>query len=96
MIALAGIHLNQDSILDTYIKSDYTILPIDKKRDLSYNQSDKIEKRVYSSDDVYDRRRRPNSISRRSEFGGRAPALSRSTATGRMNSYRQNMKLKYR
>lgn len=96
MIALAGIHLNQDSILDTYIKSDYTVLPIDKKRDLSYNQSDKIEKRVYSSDDVYDRRRRPNSISRRSEFGGRAPALSRSTATGRMNSYRQNMKLKYR
>lgn len=96
MIALAGLHLNENSILDTRRYSNVTILPLEKRGSEIYNGSNKIEKRSYSNDDKYNRTTRMNSgVSRRSELS-RGPtgrgSISRDTASNFMSRYRSTMR----
>ena len=96
MIALAGLHLNENSILDTRRYSNVTILPLEKRGSEIYNGSNKIEKRSYSNEDKYNRTTRMNSgVSRRSELS-RGPtgrgSISRDTASNFMSRYRSTMR----
>lgn len=96
MIALAGLHLNENSILDTRRYSNVTILPLEKRGSEIYNGSNKIEKRSYSNEDKYSRTTRINSgVSRRSELS-RGPtgrgSISRDTASNFMSRYRSTMR----
>lgn len=96
MIALAGLHLNENSILDTRRYSNVTILPLEKRGSEIYNGSNKIEKRSYSNEDKYNRTTRMNSgVSRRSELS-RGPtgrgSISRDTASNFMSRYRTTMR----
>ena len=97
MIALAGLQLNEDSILDTRRYSNVTILPLEKRGTEAYNGSNQIEKRSYSSEDKYHRTVRvAPGINRRSSItggpmGGRG-SLSRETASTFMNRYRTTMR----
>lgn len=96
MIALAGLHLNENSILDTRRYSNVTILPLEKRGSEIYNGSNKIEKRSYSNEDRYNRTTRMNSgVSRRSELS-RGPtgrgSISRDTASNFMSRYRTTMR----
>lgn len=96
MIALAGLHLNENSILDTRRYSNVTILPLEKRGSEIYNGSNKIEKRSYSNEDRYNRTARMNSgVSRRSELS-RGPtgrgSISRDTASNFMSRYRSTMR----
>ena len=97
MIALAGLQLNEDSILDTRRYSNVTILPLEKRGTEAYNGSNQIEKRSYSSEDKYHRTVRvAPGINRRSSItggpmGGRG-SLSRETASTFMNRYKSTMR----
>lgn len=97
MIALAGLQLNEDSILDTRRYSNVTILPLEKRGTEAYNGSNQIEKRSYSSEDKYHRTVRvAPGINRRSSItsgpmGGRG-SLSRETASTFMNRYKSIMR----
>ena len=101
MIALAGLQLNEDSILDTRRYSNITVLPLEKRGTESYNTSNQIEKRSYTNEDKYHRTVRvAPGINRRSfmtggPMGGRG-SLSRETASTFMNRYRMTMRSKPR
>lgn len=101
MIALAGLQLNENSILDTRRYSNVTILPLEKRGTEAYNNSDKIEKRSYGNDEKYHRTVRvAPGISRRSSISGgpmgNRGRLSRETASTFMNRYRTTMRSKSR
>lgn len=101
MIALAGLQLNENSILDTRRYSNVTILPLEKRGIEAYNGSDKIEKRSYGNEDKYHRTVRvAPGISRRSSISGgpmgNRGRLSRETASTFMNRYRTTMRSKSR
>lgn len=101
MIALAGLQLNENSILDTRRYSNVTILPLEKRGAEAYNNSDKIEKRSYGNDEKYHRTVRvAPGISRRSSISGgpmgNRGRLSRETASTFMNRYRTTMRSKSR
>lgn len=101
MIALAGLQLNENSILDTRRYSNVTILPLEKRGTEAYNNSDKIEKRSYGNDEKYHRTVRVTpKISRRSSISGgpmgNRGRLSRETASTFMNRYRTTMRSKSR
>lgn len=101
MIALAGLQLNENSILDTRRYSNVTILPLEKRGIEAYNGSDKIEKRSYGNDEKYHRTVRvAPGISRRSSISGgpmgNRGRLSRETASTFMNRYRTTMRSKSR
>ena len=101
MIALAGLQLNEDSILDTRRYSNITVLPLEKRGTESYNTSNQIEKRSYTNEDKYHRTVRvAPGINRRSfmaggPMGGRG-SLSRETASTFMNRYKSTMRSKPR
>lgn len=101
MIALAGLQLNEDSILDTRCYSNITVLPLEKRGTESYNTSNQIEKRSYTNEDKYHRTVRvAPGINRRSfmaggPMGGRG-SLSRETASTFMNRYKTTMRSKPR
>lgn len=101
MIALAGLQLNEDSILDTRRYSNITVLPLEKRGTESYNTSNQIEKRSYTNEDKYHRTVRvAPGINRRSfmaggPMGGRG-SLSRETASTFMNRYKTTMRSKPR
>lgn len=101
MIALAGLQLNEDSILDTRRYSNVTVLPLEKRGTESYNTSNQIEKRSYTNEDKYHRTVRvAPGINRRSfmaggPMGGRG-SLSRETASTFMNRYKSTMRSKPR
>lgn len=101
MIALAGLQLNEDSILDTRRYSNITVLPLEKRGTESYNTSNQIEKRSYTNEDKYHRTVRvAPGINRRSfmaggPMGGRG-SLSREMASTFMNRYRTTMRSKPR
>ena len=101
MIALAGLQLNEDSILDTRRYSNVTILPLEKRGSEAYNNSNKIEKRSYANEEKYHRTVRvAPGISRRSSIAGgpmgSRGSLSRETASTFMNRYRATMRSKPR
>lgn len=101
MIALAGLQLNEDSILDTRRYSNVTILPLEKRGPEAYNNSNKIEKRSYSNEGKYHRTVRvAPGISRRSSITsgpmGSRGSLSRETASTFMNRYKTTMRSKPR
>lgn len=101
MIALAGLQLNENSILDTRRYSNVTILPLEKRGTEAYNNSDKIGKRSYGNDEKYHRTVRvAPGISRRSSISGgpmgNRGRLSRETASTFMNRYRTTMRSKSR
>lgn len=101
MIALAGLQLNEDSVLDTRRYSNITVLPLEKRGTESYNTSNQIEKRSYTNEDKYHRTVRvAPGINRRSfmaggPMGGRG-SLSRETASTFMNRYKTTMRSKPR
>lgn len=101
MIALVGLQLNEDSILDTRRYSNVTVLPLEKRGTESYNTSNQIEKRSYTDEDKYHRTVRvAPGINRRSfmtggPMGGRG-SLSRETASTFMNRYKTTMRSKPR
>ena len=101
MIALVGLQLNEDSILDTRRYSNITVLPLEKRGTESYNTSNQIEKRSYTNEDKYHRTVRvAPGINRRSfmaggPMGGRG-SLSRETASTFMNRYKTTMRSKPR
>lgn len=101
MIALAGLQLNEDSVLDTRRYSNITVLPLEKRGTESYNTSNQIEKRSYTNEDKYHRTVRvAPGINRRSfmaggPMGGRG-SLSRETASTFMNRYKSTMRSKPR
>ena len=101
MIALAGLQLNEDSILDTRRYSNVTILPLEKRGSEAYNNSNKIEKRSYSNEEKYHRTVRvAPGINRRSSITGgpmgSRGSFSRETASTFMNRYKTAMRSKPR
>lgn len=101
MIALAGLQLNENSILDTRRYSNITILPLEKRGSEAYNGSNEIEKRSYANEEKYHRTVRvAPGISRRSSMSGgpmgNRGILSRETASTFMNRYRTTMRSRSR
>lgn len=101
MIALAGLQLNENSILDTRRYSNITILPLEKRGSEAYNGSNEIEKRSYANEEKYHRTVRvAPGISRRSSMSGgpmgNRGMLSRGTASTFMNRYRATMRSRSR
>lgn len=101
MIALAGLQLNENSILDTRRYSNITILPLEKRGSEAYNGSNEIEKRSYANEEKYHRTVRvAPGISRRSSMSGgpmsNRGSLSRETASTFMNRYRATMRSRSR
>ena len=101
MIALAGLQLNENSILDTRRYSNITILPLEKRGSEAYNGSNEIEKRSYANEEKYHRTVRvAPGISRRSSMSGgpmgNRGMLSRETASTFMNRYRTTMRSRFR
>lgn len=101
MIALAGLQLNENSILDTRRYSNITILPLEKRGSEAYNGSNEIEKRSYANEEKYHRTVRvAPGISRRSSMSGgpmsNRGSLSRETASTFMNRYRSTMRSRSR
>lgn len=101
MIALAGLQLNENSILDTRRYSNITILPLEKRGSEAYNGSNEIEKRSYANEEKYNRTVRvAPGISRRSSMSGgpmsNRGSLSRETASTFMNRYRTTMRSRSR
>lgn len=101
MIALAGLQLNENSILDTRRYSNITILPLEKRGSEAYNGSNEIEKRSYANEEKYHRTVRvAPGISRRSSMSGgpmgNRGMLSRETASTFMNRYRTTMRSRSR
>lgn len=101
MIALAGLQLNENSILDTRRYSNITILPLEKRGSEAYNGSNEIEKRSYANEEKYHRTVRvAPGISRRSSMAGgpmgNRGILSRETASTFMNRYRTTMRSRSR
>lgn len=101
MIALAGLQLNENSILDTRRYSNITILPLEKRGSEAYNGSNEIEKRSYANEEKYHRTVRvAPGISRRSSMSGgpmgNRGILSRETASTFMSRYRTTMRSRSR
>lgn len=98
MLALCAIHMNEESILDTSILSNFTAIPM-AKGNYEYSANTKnIEGRRYTEEKPPSRRSLPKGVGSRSDIGigsfGRS--YDRAAAFGQMKKYRKNMGKSYK
>lgn len=97
MLALCAIHMNEESILDTSILSNFTAIPMAKGNYEFTTNAKNIEGRRYTDEKPPSRRSLPKGVGSRSDLGigsfGRSH--DRAAAFGQMKRYRKNMNKSY-
>ena len=98
MLALCAIHMNEESILDTSILSNFTAIPMAKGNYEYTTNANSIEGRRYTDEKPPSRRSLPKGVGSRSDLGigsfGRS--YDRAAAFGQMKRYRKNMNKSYK
>lgn len=98
MLALCAIHMNEESILDTSILSNFTAIPMAKGNYEYTTNAKSIEGRRYTDEKPPSRRSLPKGVGSRSDLGigsfGRS--YDRAAAFGQMKRYRKNMNKSYK
>lgn len=98
MLALCAIHMNEESILDTSILSNFTAIPMAKGNYEYTTNAKSIEGRRYADEKPPSRRSLPKGVGSRSDLGigsfGRS--YDRAAAFGQMKRYRKNMNKSYK
>lgn len=97
MIAVCGLHMKYESILDTRRYSEYTILPFEKQTSKGYNSQTTIEKRKTTDELSRDAKKLYGRAGLVRPSSGRAGKLiTRSSAYCKFKDYRSNMSKTYR